>query len=62
MGEGVGGADNKIMECPIAWKKPIQILGQKKARHACSPRLSLSMYRQVQNKKIIYKVLKTEHI
>ena len=63
MGEGVGGADNKIIACPIAWKKKtIQNWGQKKAQHACSPRLSLSMYRQVQNKKIIYKVMKTEHI
>ena len=43
-------------------KKPLQIWGQKKARHACSPRLSLAMYRQVQNKKITYKVMKTEHI
>ena len=61
MGEGVGGADNK-WNVPWLGKKPIQIWGQKKARYACSPRLSLSMYRQVQNKKIIYKVMKTEHI
>ena len=62
IGEGVGGADNKIMECPRGWEKTHTNLGTEKARHACSPRLSLSMYRQVQNKKIIYKVMKTEHI
>ena len=65
MGEGVGGADNKIMEYPEyprAWEKTHANLGTEKARQACSPRLSLSMYRQVQNKKIIYKVMKTEHI
>ena len=62
MGEGVGGADNKIMEYPRAWEKTHTNLGTEKTRHACSPRLSLSMYRQVQNKKIIYKVMKTEHI
>ena len=50
------------MECPLAWEKTHTNLGTEKARHACSPRLSLSMYRQVQNKKIIYKVMKTEHI
>ena len=62
MGEGVGGADNK-WNVPWLGKTPIQIWGQKKhGMHACSPRLSLSMYRQVQNKKIIYKVMKTEHI
>ena len=35
MGEGVGGADNKIMECPRAWEKTHTNLGTEKARHAC---------------------------
>ena len=42
-------------------KKLILTWGQKEAR-PCSPRLSLSIYRQMQNMKITYKVLKTEHI
>ena len=41
MREGVGGADNKIIACPIAWKKTHTNLGREKTRHTCSPRLSL---------------------
>ena len=31
MGEGVGGADNKIIACPIAWKKTHTNLGTAKS-------------------------------
>ena len=60
-GGGGGGRADKKWNVTQLGKKPILIWRQKTAP-PCSPRLSLSMYRQVQNKKIIYKVMKTEHI
>ena len=60
MGEGVGGADNK-WNVPWLGKKPIQIWGQKK--HGMDVHQG-SAYRCTDKckKKIIYKVMKTEHI